>query len=195
MTTPDIRLVPKTSQETADWLPVAMAAYEKARMRAGDTAEQAAAGRRASQERFVLNAGGLRLVAVLGKGEVANEKTVSYDIFSDERDQYGQRVRIMSALRPGTVVRLNAGKNVLTYRQSLEQAGVHVYQALVEVDGDVIEENNRAIGLTVVRGKPQVLLVDKEEAQAQNLVNALRSQYFDVKLVGPDGLPSTMAAL
>ncbi len=62
------------------------------------------------------------------------------------------------------VVRLNAGKNVLTYRQSLEQAGVHVYQALVEVEGDVIEENNRAIGLTVVRGKPQVLLVDKEEA-------------------------------
>ena len=38
-------------------------------------------------------------------------------------------------------------------------------------------------------------LGDKEEAQAQNLANALRSQYFDVKLVGPDGLPSTMAAL
>jgi uncharacterized membrane protein len=92
------------------------------------------------------------------------------------------------------VVRLNAGKNVLTYRQSLEQAGVHVYQALVEVDGDVIEENNRAIGLTVVRGKPQVLLVDKDESQAQNLANALRSQYIDVRLVGPDGLPSTMAA-
>jgi uncharacterized membrane protein len=91
------------------------------------------------------------------------------------------------------VVRLNAGKNVLTYRQSLEQAGVHVYQALVEVEGDVIEENNRAIGITVVRGKPQVLLVDKEEAQAQNLASALRSQYIDVKLVGPEGLPSTMA--
>jgi uncharacterized membrane protein len=93
------------------------------------------------------------------------------------------------------VVRLNAGKNVLTYRQSLEHAGVHVYQALVEVEGDVIEENNRAIGITVVRGKPQVLLVDKEEGQAQNLANALRSQYIDVRLVGPDGLPSTMAAL
>ena len=52
MPTPDIRLVPKTSEETADWLPVAMAAYEEARMRAGDTPEGAAAGRRASQERF-----------------------------------------------------------------------------------------------------------------------------------------------
>ena len=93
------------------------------------------------------------------------------------------------------VIRLNAGKNVLTYRQSLEQAGVHVYQALVEVEGDVIEENNRAIGLTVVRGKPQVLLVDKDPSQAVNLVSALRSQHIDVKPVGPDGLPATMAAL
>ena len=93
------------------------------------------------------------------------------------------------------VVRLNAGKNVLTYRQSLEQAGVHVYQALVEVEGDVIEENNRAIGITVVRGKPQVLLVDKDESQAQNLANALRSQYIDVRLVGPEGLPSSMPGL
>src|SRR5262249_20021220 len=92
------------------------------------------------------------------------------------------------------VVKLNAGKNVLTYRQSLEQAGVHVYQALVEVEGGVLEENNRAIGISVVRGRANVLLADKEEAQAQNLANALRSQYIDVKLVGPEGLPSTMAA-
>jgi Ca-activated chloride channel homolog len=93
------------------------------------------------------------------------------------------------------VVRLNAGKNVLTYRQALEQAGVHVYQALVEVDGDVIEENNRAIGLTVVRGKPQVLLVDKDPAQAANLVSALRSQHIDVNAAGTEALPTTMAGL
>jgi Ca-activated chloride channel family protein len=93
------------------------------------------------------------------------------------------------------VVRLNPGKNVLTYKQALEQAGVHVYQALVEVEGDVIEENNRAIGLTVVRGRPQVLLVDKDPTQATNLVGALRSQHIDVKSVGMDGLPTTMEAL
>jgi uncharacterized membrane protein len=93
------------------------------------------------------------------------------------------------------VVRLNAGKNVLTYRQALESAGVHVYQALVEVEGDVIEENNRAIGLTVVRGRPQVLLVDKEPSQAQNLASALRSQHIEVKLVGPEALPTSMGQL
>ncbi|WP_169053817.1 GNAT family N-acetyltransferase [Agromyces sp. H66] len=52
MTTPDIRLVPKSDDETARWLPVAMAAYERARMTAGDSPEQAAAARRASQEQF-----------------------------------------------------------------------------------------------------------------------------------------------
>ena len=52
MTTPDIRLVPKTDDETARWLPVAMAAYEQARRDAGDSPEQAEAARRLSQEQF-----------------------------------------------------------------------------------------------------------------------------------------------
>ncbi len=93
------------------------------------------------------------------------------------------------------VVHLTTGKNVLTYRQALEQSGVHVYQALVEAEGDVIDENNRAIGLTVVRGRPQVLLVDKEPAHAGNLVSALRSQHIDVRVAGPEGLPTSMATL
>jgi hypothetical protein len=64
---------------------------------------------RASQERFVLNAGGLRITPALPNGEAVTDKTVSYEIFSDERDQYGQRTRVTGGLRPGTVVRLNAG--------------------------------------------------------------------------------------
>lgn len=61
------------------------------------------------QERFVLNAGGLRLTPALVGGEPVNDKAVSYDIFSDERDQYGQRTKVMSAVKPGLVIRLNAG--------------------------------------------------------------------------------------
>jgi len=52
MTTPDIRLVPKTAEDTAAWLPIAMAAYEAARIRAGDTPEQAVAARRLSEQQF-----------------------------------------------------------------------------------------------------------------------------------------------
>lgn len=52
MAKPDIRLVPKSNDEIARWLPVAMSAYERARIEAGDTPELAAAARRASQEQF-----------------------------------------------------------------------------------------------------------------------------------------------
>ena len=93
------------------------------------------------------------------------------------------------------MVRLAAGKNVYTYRQALEQSGIHVYQAAVEVEGDTIEENNRAIGTVVVRGRPQVLLAEKDPSQAQALSAALRSQHVDVTVVAPDRIPKDMAGL
>jgi hypothetical protein len=63
----------------------------------------------ALKERFVLNAGGLRVVPVLASGEPANSKLVSFDVESDERDEYGQRTKIVSAVKAGVVLRLNAG--------------------------------------------------------------------------------------
>jgi len=63
----------------------------------------------ALSEKFVLNAGGLRLKAVLGDGAAAPEMAVSYDIYSGESDQLGNRRRIMSGARPGLIMRLNAG--------------------------------------------------------------------------------------
>jgi uncharacterized membrane protein len=93
------------------------------------------------------------------------------------------------------VVRLSPGKNVFTYRQSLEQSGIHVYQAAIEVDGDTIEENNRAVGTVAVRGRPQVLLAEKDPGQAQALAAALRSQHVDVTVVSADKIPKDMAGL
>ena len=93
------------------------------------------------------------------------------------------------------VVRLSPGKNVYTYRQSLEHSGIHVYQAALDVDGDTIEENNRAIGTLVVRGRPQVLLAEKDRSQAQALSAALRSQHVDVTVVEADKIPKDMAGL
>lgn len=64
---------------------------------------------KAAQERFVLNAGGLRIVFAYAGGEPASDRATGYDIYSDERDQAGQRKLVISGARPGTVVRLNAG--------------------------------------------------------------------------------------
>ncbi|MBI4594358.1 MAG: VWA domain-containing protein, partial [Candidatus Rokubacteria bacterium] len=93
------------------------------------------------------------------------------------------------------VVRFSAGKNVFSYRQSLDASGIHVYQAAIEVDGDTIEENNRAVGTVVVRGRPQVLLAEKDRSHAQALVAALRSQNIDVTVVEAAQIPKDVTGL
>jgi hypothetical protein len=60
-------------------------------------------------EKFVLNAGGMRLVAVVGKNETPAPNTVAYDIYSDERDQFGNRTKVLAGAKPGTIIRLNSG--------------------------------------------------------------------------------------
>lgn len=59
-------------------------------------------------EPFVLNAGGLRLSAKIGNEEAA-ANTISYNIYTDERDQFNNRAIVMSGARPGLIIRLNAG--------------------------------------------------------------------------------------
>ena len=93
------------------------------------------------------------------------------------------------------VVQLSAGKNVFTYRQTLEQSGIHVYQAAIEVEGDTIEENNRAVGTVVVRGRPRVLLAERDKTHAQALSAALRAQHIDVEVVDAGKIPRDQAGL
>jgi uncharacterized membrane protein len=93
------------------------------------------------------------------------------------------------------VVRMSAGKNVFSYRQSLDASGIHVYQAAIEVDGDTIEDNNRSVGTVVVRGRPQVLVAEKDPAHAQSLVAALRSQNIEVTVVEASQIPKDLAGL
>jgi hypothetical protein len=67
------------------------------------------AGDKIEKVHFVLNAGGLRLVPVLANGAVANAKLVAFDVESDERDEHGQRTKVVTGARAGVVLRLNAG--------------------------------------------------------------------------------------
>jgi len=92
-------------------------------------------------------------------------------------------------------VKLTPGKNVFAYQQSIDQGGFHVFQARLEAPDDVIEENNRGIGLVAVRGRPSVLYVEKDRDQGANLLNALKAQGLQVDMVGPDALPTSMDRL
>jgi len=59
-------------------------------------------------EQFVLNAGGLRLSAFTG-GNPAPPGSVTYALFSDDRDQFANRTAVMSGAKPNLIIRLNAG--------------------------------------------------------------------------------------
>lgn len=60
------------------------------------------------REPFILNAGGLRVITKVVGGNITR-KQARYDIFSDERDQAGNRLRVVSNARPGLITRLNSG--------------------------------------------------------------------------------------
>lgn len=62
-----------------------------------------------AEERFILNAGGLRVTAVLGEAEKVPDLTVSYDVYQGDADRLGGRTKVVGGLRPGLIVRFNAG--------------------------------------------------------------------------------------
>ena len=60
-------------------------------------------------ERFVLNAGGLKINAIPPFPGLHAERSIVYDVFSEERDQAGNRTRVLTGGRLDRIVRLNAG--------------------------------------------------------------------------------------
>jgi hypothetical protein len=78
--------------------------------RAQLTRQVSVAAGAAMEERFVLNAGGLIVRAVLASGEPPPDMSVTYDIYLAEGEQVGIRPKVVSGARPGLVVRLNAGQ-------------------------------------------------------------------------------------
>ncbi|MDX2201969.1 MAG: hypothetical protein NW223_04420 [Hyphomicrobiaceae bacterium] len=94
---------PRVTLEPGDY--VVNVAYGRANL----TRRISVAGEKPAEERFVLNAGGLRVAFVLPGTDAMADRATGYDVFSDERDQSGQRKLIVSGVRPGLILRLNAG--------------------------------------------------------------------------------------
>jgi uncharacterized membrane protein len=65
----------------------------------------------------------------------------------------------------------------------------------LEAPGDQVPQNNKASGFVNVRGDPRMLLVSAEPDQDRNLVDALRSSKLDVKVVGINAFPATLAEM
>jgi uncharacterized membrane protein len=134
----------------------------------------------------------LALPAALKKGQPFEVK-----IFAEADEERDGTVRLFlneQALGEQRV-RLQAGKNLFTFPQTLEEPGFYSYEVRLEVPDDPIPQNNRAINFTSVRGDPRVLLVSSQPALDAPLLQALREASIDVQLADVAGFPGTLAEM
>lgn len=92
-------------------------------------------------------------------------------------------------------VELAAGKNLLSFPQTLTEPGFYSYDIQLEAPGDQLPQNNRAVNFTYVRGDPTALIISSDPASDTKLAEALRGSKLQVKLTDLSGFPSTLAEM
>ncbi|HEY0548642.1 MAG TPA: glutamine amidotransferase, partial [Verrucomicrobiae bacterium] len=92
-------------------------------------------------------------------------------------------------------VELEPGKNLFTFPQTLNEAKFYTYSAQVDVTGDNIPQNNRATAFVNVKGDPRILLVSADSGQDATLAAALRSANIELRIVGADKFPESLAEM
>ena len=92
-------------------------------------------------------------------------------------------------------VQLSAGKNLFTFPQTLSEPDFYNYDVQVDAPGDPLPQNNRATSFATVRGDPRILVVSADPNEDKQLLNALQSSKLEVKMVGINGFPSSLAEM
>jgi len=100
----------------------------------------------ATSEKFVLNAGGLKVKALVD-GIEPPPNTIAYDILSSERDQSDNRVRVLVGAKPNVINRLNAG---------IYRIVSHYGDANAKVEADVTVEAGKLTEATVSHSAARV---------------------------------------
>ncbi|MGF1650626.1 MAG: hypothetical protein ACFCUN_09250 [Hyphomicrobiaceae bacterium] len=93
------------------------------------------------RESFVLNAGGLVANVTIGETVVPPRELVRVDVFSEQSDQSGERIPVVTGLQSGQLVRLNSGIYVLESR--LGRANAVVRSEVAILAGKVTEARVR----------------------------------------------------
>ncbi|MSP38314.1 MAG: VWA domain-containing protein [Deltaproteobacteria bacterium] len=107
------------------------------------------------------------------------------------------RIRL---LRNGTLhseqdVRLKAGSNRFSFRDSLTERGNHSYELLVESADDTLAENNLLQGVVEVKGPPRVLLLSSQPESQRVLARVLQVQGYAVVESAPQRHGLSLAEL
>ena len=155
---------------------------------------------------------GVRLDVILPGGETQPEALVDgVDAPSGARvgETVELTVRVRSTINTTATLRLLAdGATVATRQLTLkpgtvsasftvktDEAGFHVFRAVLEPASDHFRENNAADAYVLVTGEPQVLVATDDPARAADLVEALTTARQQVTVVGAGGVPSSIATL
>ncbi len=91
--------------------------------------------------------------------------------------------------------RLEEGENRVIFTQTAMESGTLTYDALCRSTKDTRYDNNRALGIISVSGKPKVLLIDENESQARYLTRALEDAKIRVDVRNGLGVPNELADL
>ena len=91
--------------------------------------------------------------------------------------------------------RLEEGENRVVFTQTAMDSGTLTYDAFCRSTKDTRYDNNRALGIVSVSGKPKVLLIDENESQARYLTRALEDAKIRVDVRNGLGVPNELADL
>ena len=149
-TTPGSRAEPKlimTKREASPTVQLAPGEYVvNAAFGRADITRKITVTEARSSEKFVLNAGGLK-VKVLVDGVEPPLHTVAYDILSGERDQSDNRIRVLAGAKPNVINRLNAG---------IYRIVSHYGDANAKVEADVTVEAGKLTEATISHSAARV---------------------------------------
>jgi len=130
-------------------------------------------------------------------GKVKKGQTFEAKIFVQADQAQPATIRLYRNEQPlgEQKVELAKGKNLFTFPQTLYDPGFYSYTVYVEAVGDTVPQNNQATSLTTVRGEPRLLVVSSEPEADKTLAAALQSARLEVKAVGRNGFPGTLAEM
>ena len=155
---------------------------------------------------------GVHLDVVLPSGETQGEALIDR-IDAPRGARVGETmeltVRVRSTINTRATLRLLAdGETVATRQLTLtpgtigvsftvraDEAGFHVFRAVLEPAEDHFAENNAADAYVLVTGEPRILLATDDPARAADMVAALQEARQTVDVVPVGGVPSSLATL
>ncbi len=134
---------------------------------------------------------------MVAPGEVKIGEPFELKLIASARTDAHAEVRLLRNGEPvdRKTVSLSPGKNVFSFQQTIDKAGVYTFTAFMESDADTQTENNQAIGVTEVRGKPKVLYVEGKPGQAVHAAKALSVGDIDVEVRNQSGIPISLDEL